>query len=40
MFGAAGGAVWLAAEKFYPVLFWENKKRDADFYLFLRVRVV
>ena len=37
---AAGGAVWQAAEKFYPELFWENKKRDADFYLFLRLRVV
>ena len=35
-----GGAVWRAAEKFYPVLFWENEKRDADFYLFLRLRVV
>lgn len=36
----SGGAVWRSAEKFYPVLFWENEKRDADFYLFLRLCVV
>jgi len=35
-----GISVRRAAEKFYPALFWENKKRDADFYLFLRLRVV